>query len=190
MRRNISPTPTSDARNVAALRPYRSFTAKQPRRHDGGHGIAIVLSVAVRSVQHMVRLTAILEMPGSAHGALRTQLPLEGSIKRRGSKGPTEFQRAMLKLCAYRSLDAVQYANGQRSDYLLTTVTQPGKCAPSFARPAIRSLDGTSVRQKPSLDSRSTSRATLNLNQPCHADILLEIANAGEPSEGVAANGD
>lgn len=178
MKKNIAPTHTSDARNVRGSRLSHSSIGRIPQRRGGGHGIAIASNVGALRALITPPRTKISGTPGCEHGARRIRSRLAAPIG--ASAWPnTALPRNKSHRCVMPKADAARYVSvPHRGSSLITAISKVTSDRFS-ARHATRFSAGTNGRPKRSCVFNDISRRTLSASQPCHADVLLELANAG-----------
>lgn len=178
MNLNISPTRTSGAQGVGRPKSFRFSTARTPAPRAGGRGIAIASSVVARPALITVPQAAINATRAFGRGDSRTPVrrPMLTSVE--ASKGNTVCRWSKLRRCASLKAGNAQYVSASHRGCLLTIAIPKGTSGPCFARRATRFLAGMKRRQTPSFNFNATSRRTRKSSEhPCHADVLLELAN-------------
>ncbi len=176
MRPNTLRIPTSDARNALRSRLSRYSIEKERGPRGGGHGTAFVSSAGALSASSMGPLPRNCATQGFARGVGRTLQPRQTKIGALGSVRPTGSRRPMWHGCVSYKADAALFAKKQRAGSSLIIATPKATSAPCSAKPVIRSSAGTRRRPIRSSNFRDIWLRT-SLDQPCHADVLLELAN-------------
>lgn len=176
MKRNTFHTHTSDAQPVTPSNLFRCSTGRTPQPRADGLGIAIASNADGQRVETMGLPLGKRATQGSRSGVRKTPRPPLATIKKRASKGNTGSRQSMLSKCGMPNKDAALSASARLLACSWITATPKAMSGLCFARRATRFLGGTKRRPKQSSSFRSTYRLTVN-NQPCHADVLLELAN-------------
>lgn len=176
MRQNISPTPISAAPNAARQRLFPSSTARTPQQRGVGRGIAIVLNAGGPHAPHTAPLAGTSATPAFARGVLIILRLQQRTTSALGSSENMDCQKIRLKRCVPHSMENVPFVSAPHPDYSWTIATRRAMRAPFSVRRATRSSVGTSARPIPFCGSSDTSTRTTS-DRPCHADVLLEIAN-------------
>lgn len=179
MKRSTCPTLTSAAALAVKSKRSLSFTEKTRERREVGHGTATALSAVERPVETMGPHLKRRETPGFGSGGKtipRQQRALMPSATL--SKNMVCPPRTS-KSCALRRTVGAQSVDGKPVAYswiiAIRRVTY-GRC---FARPATPFSAGTSARPALSSNSNATWKSTAaSPCAPCHADVMLELANA------------
>jgi hypothetical protein len=175
---STSPTRISDAALAPLLRRLICSTGRRPLRLADGRGIRIASSAAARPAESTVLAQKNCETLACETGGGAIPLPLQKSISAGTLNKNMALRLSRLKLCERPKAEAALSASGAPRDYSWITAISRGISAPYSARHAIRSSDGTRRRRTQSCASRATSKPIDRLSAPCHADVLLEIANA------------
>lgn len=182
MRRSTPASRTSDAPSAVRSKPSTCSTVRARLRLGGGPGI----HSASNAVEPRVETTApgrrICETPAYARGARKTPPRPQRSIIGAGSGGSMISRRNKSQRCAARKAGDARYVSAAPAACLWITATPKATFVHCSARPATPSSAGTKRRPTPSFDSNATSRH-IAADKPCHADVLLEIAN-GPLSDG------
>lgn len=176
MKRNTCLILISSADLVARPKKFRCSIEKTPRQLVVGHGTAIALSADGPPAESMVPGQKISEMPACVNGARATQRPQHNSTQRNASSRNTGFHRMRLTQCGKPKGGDARSATVKPADYLLTTAIPRVTSAPFSVRPVIRSLVGMSARPTRFSNFKDMWSSTAS-NQPCHADVLLRLAN-------------
>jgi hypothetical protein len=177
MKRNTPPTRTSAALHVTPLRLSHYSIGRILGRRGDGLGIATALSVGALHAENMAQDRRRRATPAFETGGKQTRLPrpmsTSGDIlsKNMGSLPLT------LKSCAWSRPGAARYVRARQRGSLSTIATPRDMSAPSYARRVTPSSAGTKTRLTRSSSSKNTWAST-HADHPCHADALLELANA------------
>ena len=178
MRRNTKPTLISAARNAITSKPFHCSIEREQERHADGLGIATASNVGVRLVLYMGHLIVTIEMRDSALGGSIIPEQPARKIKKPDSIAVMDLLRSTWKRCENNKKGVAQFVSAKPQGYLSIIAIRLGVCVPSSVKRAIRSLVGTNEKREQSYGSRHISTYIRKLDQPCHADVLLEIANA------------
>ena len=178
MRPIISPTRTSVAQSVMRPKQLTSSTVKTRKPRAVGRGTAIAFSAAARNVASMAQAAKKLEMPGFVSGAGRIQRRRQAWTRGGALSRSTGLRLTMWMPCAWRRVVAAPSARAQPHAYSWITATLRGTSARCYARLATPFLDGTKRKQTPYCAFRDIWRRIARVDQPCHADTLLLLANA------------
>lgn len=188
MKRSTSSLHTSCVAPAERSKRYLSSTARRPRRHGAGLGIAIASNAEGLRAGTTAPRQKISAMLGCALGASRIQRQRPSSMLGGISNRNTASRRMRSIACVALKADAALSASGKQPGFLSTTATPKGTSDLCSARPATHSSGGTSGRRARSSSSKNTWNRTASSGQPCHADVLLEIANAPLPAARDAAS--
>lgn len=182
MKRSMRHSPTRDVQPVIASARCQCSIASAHRRLADGHGTLSVLSADDRPAKNMARHTRLPATHACGDGAKPIHRLQKRRIAVRISKRNMACRQNRLSQCEKRKGESVPSVIGSRRVYLLTTATPAARFAAYFVKRATRFLAGTRARLNTSFDSRSI--CWVDKDKPCHADVLLEIAN--QPSGGAA----
>lgn len=178
-KRNTCLTPTSFAGLAERSKRFPSSTARTLKPRADGRGIATALSAVARPAEIMgprPRMPETLDCESGARTILRRP---RVSMPSATSRKNTDLARKRSRLCGLPNIGDAQSVTVRPAAYSWITATQRGTSERCFARPATRSLAGMNGKPAPSSSSNSMWRSTaVRPGQPCHADVLLEIANA------------
>ncbi len=177
MKRNTFPIRTSAVRSAKLSNLFPYSTERIPQRRVVGRGIAIASSAGAITARITARRTATSETLGSRHGELGIRKQLRKTISALALNRNTGSQSKTWRSCERASKGNAPFASDRRSVCLWITAIQRDTFGPCFVRRATRSSVGTRRKQTQSCAFKTMLRVTQN-NQPCHADVLLEIANA------------
>lgn len=180
MRRNTSPSPTSDVQNVERSNLCLSSTERKQKLSAVGLGIVTVSNAAARRVPTMGPLTKTSETHDFGSGERTIRPQLSSSIGVSDSPRSMDSPMSSSLLCERLKLAVAQFVVASRPAYSSIIAISRDTSGRSCAKRATLSSAGTSERLKQSYASRGTSRRTLPNSQPCHADVLLELANRDE----------
>lgn len=174
MNPNTRDSRTRSARSAEQSRPFLCSIESRPKLRAVGLGTRTVLSAAGRRAGITRLLPRISEMQGSERGdnviPWRHQNSISVSVLQ-----VMVCRKKTLRRCVERKTVNALFAGAPRNGYSSTIATQKVPCADCSAKRAIHSSAGTNERRKPFLGSSAISIAIEC--QPCHADVLLEIAN-------------
>lgn len=177
MRLSISVTPISVVPPAVQSRMFPSSTGRTPEQREAGHGIAIALIAAGLPAETMGRRLKMLAMLGSKIGEGRIPpLPL-GSISVSASSKSMASRQSKSRKCGPHRADVAPSASARHRVSSWITATRKVTSARCFARPVTPSWVGMKRRRTRSLSS-SDMWKRIAADQPCHADVLLELANA------------
>lgn len=178
-------TLNSPIRNaLAAKRLKRSQNSiKRPLRQLAvGRGIATALCAAgqpAKATENRIETVGTLDC---GNGAAKIRQQQNREMRAPDSKPNTVSPKIAWKRCVSRKMDDVRSVTNAPPGCSLTTRTLPGKCGRSSAKPATHSWDGTNARQAKFSAFRNICAGIPD--QPCHADILLLLANTEPGHEG------
>ena len=173
---NISATLTRNARSARLSKSFLSSTRKRPQTNAVGLGTASVSSAGAWRVETMERRRKRHVTPASRSGASKTPAQLRISTSEGTFRENTAFQPLKSNGCVRRKEADAPFASELRLGFSLTIATPKAMCGRFFVRPAIHFLAGTRRRPARSSSSRVTLPRT-RVDAPCHADVLLELAN-------------
>lgn len=179
MKRNTYPTPIRSAVPVARSKKCPCSIARTRGLREDGHGTATASNADAQLVATMAHHQKRPGTPAFASGERTTQKPLPGSTRSGTLSRSTAFRPERLKPCVRPKMAAAQSAGVRPVGCSWITATQRGTFARFSARPATPSLVGTSGRPARSSSFSGMSRRTDD-SAPCHADVLLEIANGDD----------
>lgn len=177
MKLSTLPLRTKAARSAAQSRWCRCFIARQPRPREAGLGIATASNAGASPAQNMGRQTATIGTLGCAHGDSKIHRPQPRMTNAHALSANTGCLNRRLTLCALRRAVSALYVNDQRPVYSSIIATPKAMSAHYSVKHATHSSAGTNARPTPFSAFSDTSRHTPNPDEPCHADVLLEIAN-------------
>jgi len=177
MKPNISPIPTSGVRGAIPSRSYRCSIGRTLRQRAGGLGIATASNAGEQLVRIMGRQTETSVMLGFVGGVSEIQRRQRRTTSADASNRNMASPSSESKKCGQRKMGSAPSANAPPRACLWITATRKGTSAVYCARRAIRFLVGTSGKRIRSFAFNTTSKGTLENSQPCHADVLLELAN-------------
>lgn len=181
MRPAISPTHTNTARYAVPLRPSTSSTARQPARREVGHGTVSASNVDAMRARLTVRAAKMCGTLGCESGGAKIQRRLLALMRAAALNRSTDSRLSRLRRCGSGKAAAARSVHGQHRAFSWIIATRRGMSAHSSAKRAIHSLDGMRRKQIRSFDFRDIWRIIARSDQPCHADVLLEMANAEPP---------
>lgn len=177
MRKNTSRTPIRDALPAAPSSPSHSSTARIRARHAAGRGIATASSAEEHLVETMGQTRRNRATHVSRSGVERTQQRRRKQISANASSRSTASHQIALRKCENRKMGGVQYVTGRLRDCLSIIATSKVMSVRFSARHATPFLAGTRRRPTRSFYSKNMW-ISIAVDQPCHADTLLKIANA------------
>ena len=179
MKRNTCPTPTSFADLAAKSKMSLSSTERTHEPPEAGHGTAIALNVVALPAETMGPHPRRHETPGFGNGGrtiprqLRVLMPSATSSKNTG--WPPRKSRP----CVICRAVGAQSASGKPVASSWTTATLKATSERCFARPVTPSSAGMSARLTLCSSSNAMWKSTAaKPGTPCHADVLMEMANA------------
>lgn len=176
MRPTISPTPTGGVPNAKPSRPWIYSIARLPRPLVVGHGIANVSNADALIAENMGPTQRSCATPVCGLGEKRTPLLRQQSTNGVTFNKNTACRRIRWKRCAVTRPALAPSASVEQPVYLSTIVIPRVTYERCFAKRATRSWVGTKKKQTPFCGSSNTLRRIAN-SKPCHADVLLELAN-------------
>ena len=168
---------TNDAPPAERLSQSRFSIARPRERRAGGRGIRTALSAGAPPAEITAQLPSHCATSAFAHGVGRT-LTRRSAWTSAVTCGPlTASARMMLSGCMSIRMAVAPSASVRQSACSWITVTPKVTFAHCSVRPATRSLVGTKRRPIRSCAFKSIWLPTNDSGEPCHADVLLEIAN-------------
>lgn len=180
MRQNTFLIPTSFAGPAARSKRSRYSIERTPGRLGDGHGTVTALNAGVQRVENIVQGRGMREMRAFVSGVKAIRKPQHNLTQRNVLSKNTAFHQMTLTQCDNLKGDGARFATAKPSACSLITATPKGTSERSYAKHAIPSLVGMSARQALSSNSKDTWNITA-CNQPCHADVLLRLANEPHP---------
>lgn len=176
MKVNIFHIPTNTAQVARKSKRSIFSIARRRTQRVAGLGIASALNAVVLIAGTTVRVQKNYAMRDSGNGGKKILSPLGLSIKDGTLSRNMACHHNRLRRCVSTKTEGAPFANAERPDFSWTIAIPRGTSGHCFAKPAIRSLDGTKRRPTLSFGSNATSMLIAD-NAPCHADVLLEVAN-------------
>lgn len=190
MRPSTSPIRTDTVQNARRSRRSISSTERPPRPLAAGRGIHSVSSAGARlaeTTEPHLRTSAI---SAYKRGAATTPPRLRTWIGENTSSKSTVCLQSTSRPCALAKAESARSASEQHRASSWITATPRATSGLCSARRATRFSVGTRRRPTRFFASSGISKLTApSLDQPCHADILLEIAN-GPLSDGAPTRQD
>ena len=177
MKRNTCLTLTNCAAPAKRSKKFPSSIEKTRARLAAGSGTAIALSVGgllVGTMRHPRKRRGTRDCGNGGRTIQKQRLSLMQSA---GSNGSMVLPPKKLSLCGLLRVGAAPSAIGRPVGYSWTTATPRGTSVRFSVRPATPSSDGMSARPTRS-SSFSAMWKNIGADQPCHADVLLRLANA------------
>mgnify|MGYP001393555160 CR=1 FL=1 len=162
-----------------AMQSKRSISSTASARglRAAGRGIAIVSNAGARRAAIMEPRARTLGTLGYANGAARTPAKPRAWTRGGGSNRSTVCRPHMWMRCASARADVAPSVAALRLASSSITVTRRGMSARCSVRHATPFSAGTRRRLTQSCAFSGTWRRTA-ADQPCHADMLLELAYA------------
>lgn len=176
MRRSTFLIRTSVAKPAIPSRLSRCSTKRRPELFADGRGTPTASNADVRPAVNMAAAAKSYAIFVSANGDDHIQAQRQASISDGDLRRNTGSRLMRLNGCARPRMGAARSATEGHRDYSSIIAIPKDMFERFFARLAIHSWGGTKGRLTRSCASKNTLRRIIT-DQPCHADLLLMLAN-------------
>lgn len=178
MKRNTCPTLTNAAAPAARSKRYLFSTERTRALLEAGRGIATAFSAEDLHVESMGRHPKTPATPDFESGGKTIPRRQRAWTRSAALSRNMDYRPMRLRPCDPHKAGGAQSVSDRPVACLSITAIRKGTSGRCYARPAIPFSAG--MNGKPALCSSSSNTwksTAVRLDQPCHADVLLEIAN-------------